>query len=173
MCSLLPHSSWDFLWAIRTQMAMVLETVLLFISRLARLLYKSSPWQWWKAGWFSRPFTWQNLAFSGTLRVQVLLIKWKMLFLLIMQHTLSCCLWILLLTQKKKKVERKKKILCCAFIQIPDTSGESTIYQPVTEGRFEIWDAGLRRVFYQSEFTSFFFFFFGYPPTICYPILQS
>lgn len=41
-------------------------------------------------------------------------------------------------SKKKKKVERKKKILCCAFIQIPDTSGESTIYQPVTEGRFEI-----------------------------------
>lgn len=173
MCSLLPHSSWDFLWAIRTQMAMVLETVLLFISRLARLLYKSSPWQWWKAGWFSRPFTWQNLAFSGTLRVQVLLIKWKMLFLLIMQHTLSCCLWILLLTQKKKKSRKKEKNTVLCFYTNPRHLWREHYISASDRGK--IWNLRCRieKSFLSIWVYLLFFFFFGYPPTICYPILQS
>ena len=77
---------------------MALETMPLLISSLARLLWKSSPWQWWKAGWFILSFIWKNPELRGILRVQVFLVKWKMFFLLIMQHILCSCLWILFLT---------------------------------------------------------------------------
>ena len=145
---------------------MVLETVLLFISRLARLLYKSSPWQWWKAGWFSRPFTWQNLAFSGTLRVQVLLIKWKMLFLLIMQHTLSCCLWILLLTQKKKKKKKERKKYCAVLLYKSQTPLERALYISQWQRedlKFEMQD--WEEFSINLSLPPFFFFLVIHPPS--------
>lgn len=148
---------------------MALETVFLLISHLARLVWKSSPQQWWKAGWFIQSFTWWN-SIRWSFKSACALNKIGNAF-----SINNAARFVLLSLDPFADSKKKKgrKILWCNFTQMPNTSGESTIDRPVTEGRFEIWDAGFGRSFLLLWVDLFFFFFFCYLPTMCCPILES
>lgn len=161
-CSESPHSSWDFICAMWTEVAATLETMVLVISCLAGLPGKCSPCQRWRAGWFVQSFICWNPAFRGALRAQVFLIKWESCFLVfffIINNAAHSVLWSLDPSADSKK---GVKILLSHKSQAPL---EITVYFSQWQKedlKFEMRD--LIGVF----LLLWVFLCFCYPLTICY-----